>query len=90
MVSKIFLTIESFITAITFKSFSSAPVSVKCDGLNLTVQCRGMMGEDISRRHGGNRTIVTADRREKEDDKRMKKEESQRIENGKIEGMTKG
>ena len=47
------------------------------------------MGEDISRRHGGNRTIVTADRREKEEDKRMKKEERQRMENGKIQGMTK-
>ena len=90
VVSKISLTIESFITAITFKSFSPALVSVKCDGFSFTVQCREMMGEDISRRHGGNRTIVTADRREKEDDKRMKKEESQRIENGKIEGMTKG
>ena len=65
MVLKIFLTIESFITAITFKSFSPALVSVKCDGLSFTVQCQEMMGEDISRRHGGNRTIVTADRREK-------------------------
>ena len=89
VVSKISLTIESFITAITFKSFSPALVSVKCDGFSFTVQCREMMGEDISRRHGGNRTIVTADRREKEEDKRMKKEERQRMENGKIQGMTK-
>ena len=62
VLSKIFLTIESFITAITFKSFSPAPVSVKCDGLNFTVQCQGMMGEDISRRHGGNRAIDDSDR----------------------------
>ena len=39
------------------------------------------MGEDISRRHGGNRTIVTADRREKR--RREKDEEGEEPKNGK-------
>ena len=56
-------------------------MSAKCeDGLKFTVQCRVMMGEDISRRHGGNRTIVTADRREKR--RREKDEEGEEQKNG--------
>ena len=38
------------------------------------------MGEDISRRHGGNRTIVTADGREKR--RREKDEEGEEPKNG--------
>ena len=51
-----------------------------------------MMGEDISRRHGGNRgTIVTAAERRVKEKKRMKKENpAKEWENGKIQGMTKG
>ena len=53
-----------------------------------------MMGEDISRRHGGNRTIAAADRPEKrgreEDEEREERERMEFRENRKIHRMTKG
>ena len=83
-------------------------VLLHSDGLNFTVQLvlgtwyfvqlvlAGwvMMGEDISRRHGGNRTIAAADRPEKrgreEDEEREERERMEFRENRKIHRMTKG